>query len=262
MGVRLNEAKSRMRHTLEGEHPGWTFLGCDIRQDRVGTHQAGKGPRGHGRLGYLTLSTPAKAKGKDHLAERGRIIKRGRALPQGRLLRQRTLKVWGWATYYRTGVRQAVYQRLAHLLWSTRRSWARWRHPRKSSGRVTRRSWHRLGARLTCATAASDPEAASLRAHSEVTMTRHVTVQGHRSPSDGDWAYGSTRQGRHPMISSKLARRLKEPRGRCRYCGRFFQPDARIEGDQVNGNHRDARSANLQALHGHCHKAKTRAPRD
>jgi hypothetical protein len=28
--------------------------------------------------------------------------------------------------------------------------------------------------------------------------------------------------------------------------------------DHMNGNHRDTRPANLPALHGHCHDAKTR----
>ena len=32
--------------------------------------------------------------------------------------------------------------------------------------------------------------------------------------------------------------------------------------DHTNGDRRDARSANLQALHGHCHDAKTRGHRD
>ena len=64
------------------------------------------------------------------------------------------------------------------------------------------------------------------------------------------------------MISSKLAQLLKEQQGRCRYCGLFFQHDDRIEVDHINGNHRDSRSANLQALHGHCHNAKTREYRD
>ena len=195
-----------MRHPLEGDHPGLTFLGCDIRQYRVRKHQSGKGPGGQKRLGYNTLIKPAKAQVKDHLAARGRIIKRGRALPQGPLMRQLHPTIRGWATSYRTGVSQAVYHRLDHRLWITLRSWARWRHPRKSIGWVTRRYWHRWGARLTCAPSASDPEAARLRAHSEVTMTRHVNVQGHRSPYDGDWVYWSTRQGRHPMISSTLAR--------------------------------------------------------
>ena len=262
MGLRLNEAKSRIRHTLEGEQPGFAFLGFDIRQYRVGKHQSGKGPRGHGRLGYKTLIKPDKANVKDHLAELGRIIKRGRALPQGLLIRQLNPTIRGWANYYRTGVSQAVYHRLDHLLWIKLRSWARWRHPHKSIGWVTRRYWHRLGARLTFATSATGPEAASLRAHSEVMITRHVKVQGNRSPYDGDWVYWSARQGRHPMMSSQLARLLKEQRGQCRYCGLFFQHDDRIEVDHINGNHRDSRFANLQALHGHCHNAKTREHRD
>jgi RNA-directed DNA polymerase len=176
VGWRLNEAKSRMRHPVDGEHPGLTFLGLDIRQYRGGKPQSGKGPRGHGRLGYTTLSTPAKAKGQDHLAERGRIIKRGRALPQGLVIRQRTPTIQGWANYYRTGVSQAVSPRRNHLPWITLRSGARWRHPCKALGWVTRRSWQRLGARLPFATAAPDPSAARLRAHSAVRMTRPVNV--------------------------------------------------------------------------------------
>ena len=262
MGLNLNDAKSSIRHTLEGEQPGLTFLGFDIRQYRVGKHQSGKSPGGCGRLGYKTLIKPAKANVKDHLAELGRIIERGRALPQGLLIRQLNPKIQGWANYYRTGVSQAVYNRLDYLTWIKLRSWARWRHPRQSLGWVTRRYWHRLGARLTFATSATDPEAASLRAHSEVTSARHIKVQGNRSPYDGDWVYWSIRQGRHPSVSSKLARLLKEQRGRCRYCGLFFQHDDRIEVDHINGNHRDARHANLQALHGHCHNAKTREQGD
>ena len=54
MGLHLNEAKSSIRHTLEGDQPGVEFLGFHIRQYRVGKHQSGKGPRGGKRLGYKT----------------------------------------------------------------------------------------------------------------------------------------------------------------------------------------------------------------
>jgi RNA-directed DNA polymerase len=262
MGLSLNEAKSSIRHTLEGEQPGFAFLGFDIRQYRVGKHQAGKGPGGHGRLGHKTLIKPAKANVTDHLAALGRIIARGNALPQGQLIHQLNPKIRGWALYYRTGVSQAVYERLDHLTWIKLRHWARWRHPKKSTAWTLRRYWHHVGARLTFATSATDPDAVHLLAHSEVTITRHVKVQGNRSPYDGDWVYWSTRQGRHPMVSARLARLLKTQRGRCRYCGLFFQHDDRIEVDHSNGNHRDARLVNLQALHGHCHHAKTREQGD
>ena len=55
---------------------------------------------------------------------------------------------------------------------------------------------------------------------------------------------------------------LKQQLGRCRRCGLFFQYDDRFEVDHSNGNHRDSRSVNLQALHGHCHDAKTREQGD
>jgi len=262
MGLSLHEAKSRIYHTFEGDQPGCEFLGCDIRQYRVSTYQAGKGPGGHGRLGFTTLITPAKVKVQDHLAALGRIIKRGKALPQGQLIRQRNPTIRGWANDYRVGVSHAVDERLDHLTWIKLRHWARWRHPRQSTAWAIRRSWHRFGTRLTFATSATDPDAVHLLAHSEVPMTRHVKVQGNRSPSDGDWVDWSMRQGRHPNVGARLARLLKQQHGRCRRYGLFFQHDDRIEVDHINGNHCDARSANLQALHGHCHDAKTREQGD
>jgi RNA-directed DNA polymerase len=51
---------------------------------------------------------------------------------------------------------------------------------------------------------------------------------------------------------------LKQQRGRCASCGLFFHYDDRIEIDHINGDRRNARATNLQALHGHCHDAKTR----
>jgi Dimerisation domain len=41
-------------------------------------------------------------------------------------------------------------------------------------------------------------------------------------------------------------------------CGLFFQHADQLEIDDMSGDRRDSRSANLQALHGHCHDAKTR----
>ena len=257
-GLSLHAAKSRMAHTFESARPGCACLGCALRQYRVSKSHAGQGPGGHGRLGFKTLSKPAKAKVQDPLAALGRVIKRGQALPPGPLSRQRNPIMRGWANYYRIGVSYAVYERLDPLTWSTLRHWARWRHPRQSTAWAIRRYWHRVGTRLPFATSATDPEAAHLLAHSEGPMTRQVQVQGHRRPYDGAWVDGSTRQGRHPKVGARRARWLKQPHGRCRRCGLFCQQDDRMAVDHRHGHHRDARSVNLQALHGHCHEAKTR----
>jgi RNA-directed DNA polymerase len=257
IGLTLNEAKSRINHTLEGDQPGFSFLGFHIRQYRVGKYHSGKGPGGH-RLGYKTLIKPAKANIEAHLAEIGQIIRRSKALPQSELINQLNPKIRGWANYYRIGVSQVAYARLDHLTWVKLRRWAHRRHSTKTIGWVIERYWHRIGTRRAFATPPTSRDAVHLHTHSEVAIKRHVKVQGNRSPYDGDWVYWSSRQGRHPSASPRLAKLLKTQQGRCRRCGLFFQHDDRIEVDHIDGNRRDSRYANLQALHGHCHDAKTR----
>jgi RNA-directed DNA polymerase len=143
MGRPLHAAKSRLRHTWEGAQPGGELLGLHIRQYRVGTHPAGQGPRGSGRLGSTTLLTPAQANVQAPLAELGRVMHRGKALPLGQLMHQRTPQIRGWAHSDRTGVSQAVYDRLEHLTWAQLRRWALWRHPKQSAAGAIKRSWQR-----------------------------------------------------------------------------------------------------------------------
>jgi RNA-directed DNA polymerase len=189
-------------------------------------------------------------------------MRRSRALPQSEVIRQLNPIIRGWAHYDRIGVSKAVYARLDALTWVKRRSWAHRRHPTTTTPWVRQRSWHRLGTRLTVATSATAPQAGHLHTHSEVPITRHSKVRGTRSPYDGEWVYGSTRQGRHPGVSPRLAMLLKQQRGRCASCGLFFHSEDRIESDHIDGDRRNARATNLQALHGHCHDAKTREHRD
>jgi RNA-directed DNA polymerase len=94
IGLTLNAAKSHISHTLEGNQPGFDWLGFNIRQYQVGTHQSGKLSNGQ-RLGFKTLIKPAKANMAAHLAELGRIIGRGKVLSQGALIHQLNPKIRG-----------------------------------------------------------------------------------------------------------------------------------------------------------------------
>src|SRR5919198_679204 len=188
IGLTVNAAKSHLHHTLEGDQPGFDFLGFHIRQYRVGKHHSGRHASGH-RLGFKTLIKPAKANIQAHLAELGRIIRRSKALPQSELIRQLNPKIRGWASYYRTCVSQAVYGRLDHVVWEKLRRWAYRRHPMQSVAWAIKRYWHRWDNRLTFATSATDPEAVHLLTHSEVAIRRHIKISGNRSPYDGDWVY-------------------------------------------------------------------------
>jgi RNA-directed DNA polymerase len=258
MGLTLHGTKTRIGHTLEGDQPGMDFLGCHIRQYRVGKHQSGKRSNG-ARLGFKTLITPAKANVKDHLAELGRLIRTGQNWPQAAVIHKLNPKIRGWANDYRTWVCQTIFGRLDRLTWVKLRSWARRRHPRKSTGWVYHRYWPRRDSRRVFATPATRPPQAYLASHGDTASLRHAKVTGHRSPYDGDWVYWSKRQGRYPTVSPRLATLLKRQGGRCTHCGLFFQHADQLEMDHINGDRRDARYANLQALHGHCHDAKTRS---
>jgi RNA-directed DNA polymerase len=258
IGLTLNVSKTPISHPLEGDQPGGDFLGFNIRQYRVGKHQSGKGPGGHQRLGYKTLIKPAKANIKEHLAELGRIIRSGQNWPQAALIHKLNPAIRGWANDYRTWVSQATFSRLDDLTWVKLRSWARRRHPNKSAGWVADRYWPRRESRRVFATPATRQSQAYLTSHRDVSSLRHAKVAGHRSPYDGDGVYWSTRRGRDPTVSPRLATLLKRQGGRCAYGGLFFQHADQLEIDHMSGDRRDSRSANLQALHGHGHDAKTR----
>lgn len=262
VGLSLNATKTRIAHTLDGDQAGFDFLGFHIRQHRVGKHQSGKSPGGRRRLGYKTLIKPAMANVQKHLSDLGRLIRRGQNQPQAGLIRDLNPKIRGWANYYRTWVSHATFERLDYLVWVKLRRWAHRRHSMKSATWVTNRYWRRLDSRLAFATAGTESQQANLTLHSEVPIQWHPKVSGNRSPYDGDWVYWSSRRGRHPEANPRLANLLKGQRGRCAFCGLYFQHDDLIEIDHINGDRRNSRYANLQALHGHCHDAKTREQGD
>ena len=262
IGLMLNTSKTRINHTLEGDQPGMDFLGFHIRQYRVGKHQSGKGPRGAYRLGYKTLIQPAKANVKDHLAEIGRMIRRGQDWPQEALIRQLNPKIRGWANYYRTSVCQATFSRLDHLTWVKLRSWANRRHPHTSAKWIHNRYWRRRDSRDAFATPKMPDGQVWLTHHSEIPSMSHYKVAGNRSPYDGDWVYWSRRRGHYPTVKTRVARLLKRQKGRCSYCGWYFQHDDQVEVDHINGDRKNSRYENLQALHGHCHHAKTREQKE
>src|SRR5712691_9048460 len=241
-----------------------------ISQDNRGKHTAGIDgvqsltPAERWRLVKpLRLDSKATALRHTRIPKRGSAEKRPLGMPtqharaRQTLVRQALEPAWEAKLSPRTSVSQAVCERLDFLTWEKLRRWAHRRYPTKSAGWLRKRYGHQLENRVAFATSATDPDTVHLLTYSGVPITRHIKVRASRSPYDGAWVYWSTRQGRHPNASPRLAKLLKAQHGRCRYCGLFFQHDDRIEVDHINGDRHNARYTNLQALHGHCHDAKT-----
>ncbi len=86
-----------------------------------------------------------------------------------------------------------------------------------------------------------------------------IPTMADRSPYDGDFIYWSTRMGKHPEISTRVATLLKRQKGRCAHCELFFKDGDLIETDHKNPKSQGGRDSydNLQLLHRHCHDVKT-----
>ena len=164
--------------------------------------------------------------------------------------------VRGWSNYYSRVVSARVFRTLDHALYAQLRSWAMSRHPNKSKHWIMGTYWRvDEGQGGRCQPLAGR----ALTLHSHTPIRRHGKVQATRSPYEGDGVYGSTRVGRHPTLSLRVARPLRTQQGRCRAGGVSFTEQDILAVDHImpqaqGGNESDA---NVPLLHRHCHARKT-----
>ncbi|MCC5668256.1 HNH endonuclease [Nostoc sp. CHAB 5784] len=98
-----------------------------------------------------------------------------------------------------------------------------------------------------------------LPSHTETKIIRHVKVEGDASPYDGNLIYWSSRIGKHPEATMRVATLLKSQEGRCTYCRMYFRDEDVLEIDHIIPKSLRGKDEykNLQILHRHCHDEKT-----
>lgn len=161
----------------------------------------------------------------------------------------------GWTGYYRTVASRKSFEDLSYILSKMLWSWGKYRHPKKSGIWIKDKYWRANEHR----TFRPRNDALALHQHHETAIRRHVKVQNIRSPYDGDWVYWSTRMGRSPDVSGKVARLLKRQRGRCPECQLFFKYGDALEVDHIIPRALGGAITyhNQQLLHCHCHDSKS-----
>lgn len=250
MGLQLKPSKTRIAHTLQwvDGQVGFDFLGFHVQQYKVG--------QTHSRRGFVTLITPAKAAVKRHYRQLATIVDTYKSAPQYALINHLNRVIRGWCNYYSAQVSSRTFSKLRFLLYGKLRRWAKRRHPHKSGHWVSLKYWAiERGAGWTFAT----PEGLKLLSHSEVSIRRHVKVQGKRSPFDGDFIYWATRRGKDPTLPRSVAKLLRLQSGKCRHCGLYFQAGDLMEIDHLIPKTLGGAVGleNCQLLHRHCHDQKT-----
>jgi RNA-directed DNA polymerase len=257
MGLELKPSKTRITHTLNAHEGqvGFDFLGCTVRQFRVGKTHSGKGCNGQ-LLGFKTLIKPSREAIRRHVHTLGDQIRTHRTVSQDDLIDMLNPRIRGWANYYRSVVASRTFAACDRHLYVQLRRWSRRRHPTKSRRWIARKYWRPSATRRWNFTS---PSGTTLRRHTQTTIRRHIKVRKEASFFDGTLVYWAQRLQRHPETGVTLGRLLRAQDGRCAACGLLFTLEDLPEIDHVQpvSQAGGSQHTNLQALHHHCHQRKT-----
>ncbi len=249
MGLEMKPSKTRITHTLEAiDGPaGFDFLGFHVRQYARGKNRCVHGTHGD-PVGFVPSIRPGPESQKRFLAKIGDIISSNRNVHQAGLIRLLNPIIRGWGNYYSTVVSKAIFQKMDMLIFRKLWAWASYRHANKGRRWIAHRYWL-LGTRGW--TFGIDGKI-TLHKLAEIPIRRHIKVQGHRSPFDGDAVYWSTRMGAYPELRPSMARALKAQQGHCPGCGLFFKPGDEMVFVRLSREPPDLEPGPLTLVHDHC----------
>ncbi|MFG6107714.1 group II intron reverse transcriptase/maturase [Leptothoe sp. EHU-05/26/07-4] len=242
IGLELNPQKTTISHTLNGESPGFEFLGFQVRQHSVGKYRA--------RREYKTLITPSPKNVKRHLEHLKTILHKCRGATQQELIGQLNPVIQGWCQYYRSVNSSQTFANLSSILFFRLLSWAKHRHGNLNVHQIVSCYWLVNAGGGWVFQSKDGPR---LRYHRQTRFQRHIKVRANRSPYDGDWSYWGSRLRKYPGATPLKSFLLRSQEGKCRHCGLHFLPGVLIELHHLDGNHDNHRRQNLALLHRHCH---------
>ncbi|NMG60801.1 group II intron reverse transcriptase/maturase [Geitlerinema sp. P-1104] len=258
MGLELKEEKTHTTHTIEGEQPGFDFLGFNIQQHKVGKHKTGMNTRNE-PLGFKTIIKPSKKAIKTHYQKLKQIVDSHITAPQEVLITHLNPVIKGWSNYYSTVVSKQTFNQLDNLLYWKLTRWGKRRHPNKTGKWAARKYWQKIGNKSWAFATRTESNPMQIRTHMETPIIRHIKVKGEASPYDGNLKYWSTRMGKQPGMPTRVSKLLKKQKGKCAHCGLTFREEDIMEIDHIIPKSKDGKDVykNLQLLHRHCHDVKT-----
>ncbi|MDP8964799.1 MAG: group II intron reverse transcriptase/maturase [Cyanobacteriota bacterium] len=266
MGLALKPEKTRIAHSLEkldGEEPGFDFLGFNIRQYPVGKYATGKNPHGN-PLGFKTYVMPSEKAIKAHYERVSREIESLKSCTsQIELIKRLNPIITGWSNYYSKANSAKAFKKLDHLLTLKLIAWTKARHLHKSTKRWIKKYFGTIGGSSWCFRAITEGKNLYLNYHGDYHITKHIKVKGAASPYDGNDIYWAARMGRSVELPVRVTKLLKKQEGKCTECGTYFR-----DGDVLEVDHKTPKSqggkniySNYQLLHRHCHDKKSRRER-
>lgn len=264
VGLELKPSKTSITHTFhkhEGQI-GFDFLGFNVRQYKAGKYEAKTNLRT--AKGFKTIIKPSKEKAILHHKKLHDAVKGMKAVSQEAVIAKLNPIIAGWCNYYSSVCSKEEFSRQDALLWKTLKSWADRRHSKKSAQWKEEKYWKRksewskdMNKYIHRKTFTSGKN--TLKKHEDTKIVRHTKVKGDVSPYNGDWVYWSTRMGKNPETPTRVSLLLKKQKGKCTFCGQFFNSEDKLEIDHIIPKSRGGLDEykNWQLLHRHCHDVKT-----
>lgn len=260
MGLELKASKTRICHSLdhlEGEKPGFNFLGFNFKHFKAGKNHSAKNTNGT-ILGTKLIIRPSEEKIREQYEKLKKTVDKHKNSPQEALIVALNRITRGWSKYYSTVCSRDTFSELDYLLFKKLWRWAKRRHSQKGSKWVKAKYWHPIrnsqwGFRTL------GQIKVHLYKHSDSNIQRHTKVKGEASPYDGNWTYWGARMGKHPLTSPTKAQLLKKQKGKCQICGLNFKYGDLLETDHIIPIVKGGKNSleNFQLLHKHCHDLKT-----
>ncbi|MEX2578811.1 MAG: reverse transcriptase domain-containing protein [Verrucomicrobiales bacterium] len=262
LGLNLSPTKSRVAHTLhkvDGQR-GFDFLGCEIRQHRVGKHQGSA-------YGIYTHIGPSRKSQKRIYAECAAIIDnmvhskkrngsqanreaKGQASQQEILIYKLNSKLRGWAGYHRHHNSKRVFSTLDHKLFKKLFCWTKRRHPKWRNKRRLDHYFNRADPWIFKVRHADPEKPVELLRVDSTPIQRHIPVKSLESFHDGDWAYWGKRSGYYPGVPSSVTRCLKRQTGKCRHCNKGITSEHRVLLQWVSAD--DGKKRWMRVVHQDC----------
>lgn len=183
-GLELSQEKTKISHIDEG----FDFLGFNMR-----------------KYGGKLLIKPSKSNIKCFLRNIRATIKSNKSAKTVNLIQLLNPKIRGWAYYFHHVVAKQVFGYVDHCIFFNLLRWTRRRHPKKNSGWIRKKYFHRRGLNngVFYASYVKDEKTKFLDLVSAVSIpiVRHVKIQGAATPYDPDYrAYFVERQVRQRWL--------------------------------------------------------------
>lgn len=239
VGLELKDSKTRIAKGSDG----FDFLGFTIREFNT--------TRNH--KGFKTIIKPSRKSIVKHMRSIKDTLRRMTTTSQLETIAAVNPIVRGWCNYFRGGTSRRVFNACDNTMNHQLRRWVdRKHHAGKRGYRKSAYSKYfrqRRGFKWLFAT----PDGKFLMLHTDHRIVRHRTVKPDKSPYDGDTVYWAARLGRSMEISPRIAKLLKEQKGKCKACNIMLDHESIMEVHHLDGNHDNEKWNNLMLLHGHCH---------